>query len=949
MSYNTELEVILTHEHADFDALASLLAASLLYPNALPVLPRRINGNVRAFLEEFKRDLPFVQAQDVPRGHVGRAILVDTDGVNLVKGMDDETAYFVIDHHTRARPMPEEWQVWSEPVGANTTLLVEKLQEQGMGLSSTQATLLALGIHEDTGSLTYAVTTDRDAMALGWLLGAERAADLEIIGRHLNFPLSQDQRHLLALLQEQSEFVTLAQMNIMVAQADARNFSDEFSALAGWLRDLYELDALFMILEKNELVQVVARSTTDAIDVGQIARTLGGDGHTRAAAAPVRMQSRAETRDRIFKLLHEQLAPPHATSDAPSYVGQIMSVGTPRVLPPELSVEDALTLMRRYGHEGFPVVQMAADVATIAQGLDAEVGSIQAEQLLGLITRRDVDRAFDHGMVKKPLQRIMRAGQVTVHEDDSLDQLRSLMAHSGWGQVPVVNDRSEIVGIVTRTDLLRQGEQSLSLPFQPREVARRLEHFLLPEHHYLLHVLGQQAAKLDFTIYVVGGFVRDLLLSELLATTQSASTRLLTDNVFANGSLDVDIVLEGDAIAFAQHVQEHFGGRILTHRRFGTAKWLLNDPDNPVDAEALLTIDAENGPKLQPEALPFSLDFVTARTEFYTAPTALPTVERGSIKLDLYRRDFTINTLAICLNPRRWGELLDFYGGIHDLQRGAIRVLHSLSFVDDPTRMMRAVRYEQRFGFRIESHTLELLRDSLSLLRRVTPVRIVHELERTFLEEQPESALQRLDELEMLAQIHEDLCVDPWVNELFPHLRAALRTWGNEANDAGMQMLHTALRQTPLDRLYWALLMLPLPATLDKPLAKKLRLRKETTQLVAELRVLQRELPALQQEWMSPSQITAILDQAAPVAIALVGVAHGRENGSLLARLSQYVAEWRELKPLLNGHDLAALGVPRGPLFRRILEALRTARLDGVVQSRQDEVAFTERWVEEEA
>src|SRR5690606_10586002 len=120
------------------------------------------------------------------------------------------------------------------------------------------------------------------------------------------------------------------------------------------------------------------------------------------------------------------------------------------------------------------------------------------------------------------------------------------------------------------------------------------------------------------------------------------------------------------------------------------------------------------------------------------------TVEDSSIKLDLHRRDFTINTLALCLNPDRWGELLDFYGGLDDLEQGVIRVLHSLSFVDDPTRILRAVRYEQRFGFQIEPRTLELMLDAVELLDRVTPARIRHELERILQEEQPEKALSRL-------------------------------------------------------------------------------------------------------------------------------------------------------------------------------------------------------------
>ncbi len=152
--------------------------------------------------------------------------------------------------------------------------------------------------------------------------------------------------------------------------------------------------------------------------------------------------------------------------------------------------------------------------------------------------------------------------------------------------------------------------------------------------------------------------------------------------------------------------------------------------------------------------LPAHLDFVSARTEFYTAPTVLPTVESGSIKLDLHRRDFTINTLALCLNPDRWGQLLDFYGGLADLRAGLIRALHSLSFVDDPTRILRAVRYEQRFGFQIEPRSLELMADALDLLDSVTAARIRHELERILHEADPERYLKRLDALGVLAHIH---------------------------------------------------------------------------------------------------------------------------------------------------------------------------------------------------
>ena len=202
-----------------------------------------------------------------------------------------------------------------------------------------------------------------------------------------------------------------------------------------------------------------------------------------------------------------------------------------------------------------------------------------------------------------------------------------------------------------------------------------------------------------------------------------------------------------------------------SHRRFGTAKWILPETLAPGDESA----------RYGRAELPESLDFVTARTEFYEHPTALPTVERSSIKQDLHRRDFTINTLAVRLTPEHWGELLDFYGGRKDLEDGVIRVLHSLSFVEDPTRILRAARFEQRFGFRIEPRTEELIADARDLLDRVSAERVRHELELILAEAEPEHALGRLDDLGVLKKLHPQLACTGWFLTKAPELRADAR------------------------------------------------------------------------------------------------------------------------------------------------------------------------------
>lgn len=889
------LQVILTHEHTDFDALASMLGAALLFPDALPVLPRQLNRNVRDFLTLFRNHFPFLNDRDVPRQRVARAILVDARAVNWIKGMDHSVEFHIIDHHSAETE--HEGNVWTGQVGANTTLLVERLIDADYPLSSVQATLLALGIHEDTGSLTYPSTSHRDARCLAWLMEPERKVNLGVVNHFLNHPLSAAQRALFQQLVDHSEFLEISGHTVVIAQADAQGFAEELSALASRLRDFHETDAIFLVIYLGDIIQVVARSTTEEVDVGKIAAALGGGGHSRAAAAPVhgaQIDIQA-VRDRIVTLVEEH-------SRSAFTVRNIMSTGRPQILTPEMTVFEAAELMRRYGHEGFPVLRPQPD------------GS---EELIGVLTRREADRALSHELGDQPVSRFMRAGKVTVHPDDPVTALRKVMIDNNWGQVPVVGDDGRIIGIVTRTDLIKLWDEE-SLP--RREAGRmgqRLQANLSPAQHTLLKRIGEVVDSLKYTIYVVGGFVRDLLLS-----ANNADFR----------QLDLDIVIEGNAIELAQRMQSLYGGRIVPHRRFNTAKWLLRDPDYPVAWNSLLGELPGNGSGRE---LPSHLDFVTARTEFYTAPTVLPTVEDSSIKLDLHRRDFTINTLALCLNPDRWGELLDFYGGVNDLNQGLIRVLHSLSFLDDPTRILRAVRYEQRFEFGIEPRTLELLQNALELLDRVSPARLRHELERILQEEMPEHALQRLSDLGVLMRIDAELYADDWTQRKFSQLRAGRR----------QAVPPAPLRSEPIERLYWGLLVFRLPPEAHPRLAQRLGLRGETQRMCRGIGILWQHESELNSADLMPSQVVAALDRVDPVARAVARIAWSGES-QLLHWLEQYESKWWSIRPELDGHALAAMGLPRGPIYGEVLGALRAARLDGLVSSRDEEIALAQQMTE---
>ncbi|RME54994.1 MAG: CBS domain-containing protein, partial [Caldilineae bacterium] len=900
--------VVLTHEHADFDALASLLGASLLFPGAIPVLPRQVNRNVKAFLALYKSHFPFIEPQHMPRGHVDLAILVDTRTFNAVKGMDAQTQFLVIDHHSVDEPLPPGWRTWEDAlgphqVGANTTLLVERLMAQDADLTPIQATLLALGIYEDTGGLLYKSTTHRDLRSAAWLL--EEGANVEVIHRFTHYPMSEAQQRLSQQLVDNAEHLQIAGQSIVIATAHAPDFEDELSALAHKLRELFDPDGVFVIVDLGDRIQVVARSSTDAVDVGAIAEALGGGGHARAAAALIREGDLQSVRDRIVALARRTVRPPITVS-------QIMSRGRPQTLTPDVTVGEAARLMRRYGYEGFPVVQP---------------GENGKEEIVGLLSRREADRAMDHGLDRRTVGMLMRTGAVSIREDAPIEELHRLMIESGWGQIPVVNERGELVGIVTRTDLIKLwGKEGAVMGGTQPETTQLLAESLPPVQYRVLRMAGEAASEMGYMVYAVGGFVRDLLLERIDRQT---------------GPLDVDIVVEGDAIRLVDRLRSRCGGRVVAHRRFGTAKWLLHEAEHPITCEALLQ---EEG------SLPPHLDFVTARTEFYTAPTVLPTVEQGSIKLDLHRRDFTINTLAIVLTPDRWGELLDFYGGLADLRRGVIRVLHSLSFVDDPTRILRAVRYEQRFDFHIEPRTLELLVDAVPLLDRVTPARIRHELDRILQEEAPEKALLRLDELGVLARIHPRLRPGPGFSAHCARLRRRL---ADPADPLAADV------DEAIERLYWGLLVYPaLPDWLppqratrrwaspadaedeesesvaeeeredvEEELAERLRLRGETRRLMDRLRHLKAHRDELAQPELPPSRVVEILDPAGATALFLFSILE--DAAPIQERLQAYVTRWRDVRTALNGKDLQRMGLRPGPVFGRILGQLRAALLDG--------------------
>jgi tRNA nucleotidyltransferase (CCA-adding enzyme) len=390
---------------------------------------------------------------------------------------------------------------------------------------------------------------------------------------------------------------------------------------------------------------------------------------------------------------------------------------------------------------------------------------------------------------------------------------------------------------------------------------------------------GDIAEKEQQRIYLVGGVVRDLLLDRC--------------------NLDLDIVAEGDAIKLAEKIAEGGGFTVKKHPRFGTAtlKWGKRNAD-----------------------------LITARAETYARPGALPTVRPGTLKEDLARRDFSINAMAVELSPRRYGELIDPFYGRQDLDKEIVRVLHDKSFIDDATRIWRAVRYEQRLDFKIEPKTLQLIKRDISMLKTISADRIRHELELVFKEELPEKALQRAGELGVLSYIHPSLKGDDWLAETY----AAAR---ERCADEGV----------PDPEIYMALLAYRLNGKETENMISFLNIPKAVAQVLLDTQYMKNQARELSIPGLAPSKIFSLLNGCDKTALTANIIGTGSETVS--EHIELYLNVLKHVNPALSGEDLKNLGIHQGPKIKEILSMLREARLDGKIDSKKGEEDMVRRWL----
>src|SRR6476469_8806370 len=779
-------------------------------------------------------------------------------------------------------------------------------------------------------------------MALAWL--REQGASLRVIAEYVEPGLSPQLQDLLPEALNNLRSETLHGYSVAWVLLSTESYVPGLSSQASRLLDLTETDALllgnvykFGENENNRNIApespvsnrltIIGRSRIEGTNLSELFKPFGGGGHARAASLATRDVDPLLTLNQLADQLKAQI--PH-----PPTARELMSSPV-RSIRPETSVGEAHRILLRYGHSGLCVVDAG-------------------DRLAGIISRRDIDIALHHGFSHAPVKGYMTWQLKTIAPDTLLPEIESLMVTYDIGRLPVL-ENGQLVGIVTRTDVLRELHQQkardrgsnaeLSYCVMPESVEQLLRSRISPELWQLLSIAANIAQNRGWQLYIVGGAVRDLLLA--------------TDDTLA--LTDIDLVVDGKCgaddssagVELASSLQKLYPeSRLDVHGQFQTAALLWHK-------------DSAFGS--------LWVDIATARTEFYPYPAANPEVEASSIRQDLYRRDFTINALAVRLGVPRSGELLDFFCGLLDLEAKQIRVLHANSFIEDPTRIYRAVRFAVRLGFEIEPQTEGYIRHALAsgIYYRIQgengrapalETRLKSELKYILQAPYWKVALQMLGDLQALRCIHPSLELD---RELWRQLRLLDRCLQGRKKEEGRRKKEegkakkeegrrkkeegTPNSQSPIPNYQFPIINIPdwqmrlevliayLASEYRGKVAANLQLPADSIKRLEVLEAGKKQLAENLPKCEFPSQLVLVLrNYELPVLIAIVL----QSPRSARRQIWEYLTRWANVDPPLNGNDLKALGYKPGHGFKRMLGDLLAAKLDGDLGDRAAALSF---------
>ncbi|MCA1932516.1 MAG: CBS domain-containing protein [Calditerrivibrio sp.] len=875
------MKIVITHHNPDFDAFSSAYAAFKLHNCDKIFISHTVEANVGKYIEDMDFGIPYAKVNErfIEQFDSEIELLVITDCklTTRLKYLNKLTTLakkiIIYDHHHTDNIDIMAEEIYLEKIGATVSIITKKLKENNITLTKDEATLLMMGIYEDTGFLTFNTTTVEDMEAAAFLL--KNRADLPIVSEYIKRELSKEQILLLNELIVNTTIFMIDKVFIGVTHANTDEYIGDIAFLAHKLIEMENFDALFLSVRVSDRVVVVGRSRTDKVDVSKILYFFGGGGHPSAGSAIVKDLTLNETLQKLKNLINEHISPIKFAKDLMTTPVKFVHTGQ--------TIKDAIELFMKYNLNVMPVVKN--------------------DKTLGLIFRRDILHGVKHRLENEPVDSIMQTEFETITPSTPIDEVKDIMLLKNQKMVPVELD-NKLLGVITRTDLLRlMKEEMIKMPrfanekaeiavfFKSRNVTELLKDKLPEDYFDLLNLIGITADELDLNAYVVGGFVRDLLMG--------------------NENFDVDIVVELDATKLAKEVAKKFKAKVAVHEKFKTAVVILNDGKR--------------------------IDFATARTEYYNMPASAPEVEISSIKNDLFRRDFTINAMAIRINKKSFGTLLDFYGGQRDIIDKKIRVLHNLSFIDDPSRGLRAIRFLVRFGFEIGPHTHKLLKHAiqLKLFDRILGNRLFLELKYILSEKNYYIAIQKLTEYGIMKFFSQKFKLDEHKKEIFENFeRYSIWYEVQCGKDVKSYMVRFLILFQDHKKSEFESICDRLEFANDE---KNIFVESFARSKYATTKI--RKNPN-----MKNSELYLLLKNLADEFILFILSMLGDDYEYIIKK---YVTELRNIKLHINGNDLIAIGFKPSIAFNMIFNQLIMLKLDNMIKTKEDEIDMAKKLYEE--
>jgi tRNA nucleotidyltransferase (CCA-adding enzyme) len=875
------MKVIIGHTSADFDCLASMIAAKKIYSDSVVVFPGAIEENVRKFLSLYGNTLNISSLKHIDMDNISEIIIVDTRQKDRIGPFElllnkKNIKIRIYDHHPASDNDIVSKNNIIKQVGATTTILLQLIIKKKIPITSLESTIFALGIYEDTGSLSFSTTTKEDIDVLGYLFSI--GVNLRTVNKFTNTGLNIQQKKLLNQLISSSQEIYFKGISVVFAKSKTKEYIEGLALVTHKLLEILNSDIIFVLVQMKNRVYVVSRSNRANVNVGDVMKSIGGGGHSQAASAVVRKISLSEVEDKIKKTLNNYIKIETIAKDIMTSPVKSLDVNT--------TIEEASKIMLRYGHNGFPVMDK--------------------NKLVGIITRQEIYKANHHHYENETIDIYMSENIISVNLDTPILEIQELMIRYDVGRVLVLSKDGKLEGIITRTDLIRSlyGEKDINREsytiyennnghynLRKENIKNLIQKYFPRDILEILYYIGKTGDELGYSVFMVGGIVRDLFLGI--------------------PSLDLDIVIEEDALKFARYFSNKLKGKIRSHQKFKTAVVVL------------------------PSGL--KIDFASARREFYEFPAALPKVEFASIKKDLYRRDFTINAMAIQLNEDKFARLLDFFGGKRDLESKKIRILYSLSFTEDPARIIRAIRFEQRYDFTIEQSTEKFLKKAIKegLLSKIRKKRLSEEFFILLHEKKPVKVLKRMDELGVLSGIIPKFSLSDDLVKRLEEVEEILIRW------------HERFPKEIINKsMIYIYYLLKLSDIRIKNVTKKIELNSKNIKILENI-IDEKELivSILKDKKTLPSNIYYYLKSINNELLFILFL-ENYNNETIIKRIKDYLDIYKYTSTYITGNDLIKIGMRPNPIYAKILKLILYLQLNGILKNKDDELDFVKKIIE---